>query len=163
MPGYSIIRNTLNELGAQLTPNAWIMNFTLIFLGLGSVIAGWIYFKGFVLQKIILVLFGVSLTLTAFFNHAPIDPDIHYNINENYWHAYFTCATGISFIIFSLTALFIQNKQPDRLFTILTIISVIFLSALTSKVDSLAGIWQRLLFIIAFGWMIYIFNNHIIN
>jgi hypothetical protein len=159
MPGYSIIRNTLSELGAQLTPNAWIMNLELVFLAFGSMIAGWVYYKGFGFQKIILVLFGISLILASFFNHAPINPDIRYNINENGWHAYFISATGLSFIILSVTTGFIPEKHPDRLPTLFTIISVIILSALMSEAEMLAGIWQRLLFIIPFGWMIYIFKS----
>ena len=47
VPGYSIIRNTLSELGAQFAPYAWIMNFIFVSLALGSVIAGWRYFEGF--------------------------------------------------------------------------------------------------------------------
>lgn len=65
-PEYSIIRNTLSQLGAQNTQNAWIMNFTFVTLGIGSIIAGWRYFEGFAFQRLFLVLFGLSLTLAAF-------------------------------------------------------------------------------------------------
>ena len=51
--GYSIIRNTLSELGAQSAPHAWIMNFMFISLALGSVVAGWRYFEGFMFHRIV--------------------------------------------------------------------------------------------------------------
>ena len=95
--GYSLIRNTLSDLGAQSAPNAWIMNSVFVSLAAGSVIAGWEYFEGFMLQRIILVLLGISLTLMAFFNHAPVIPDVKFNIGEDGWHAYFAVYSNILF------------------------------------------------------------------
>ena len=51
-PEYSIMNNTLSQLGAQNTPNAWIMNLTFVSLGISSVIAGWKYFEGFAFQRL---------------------------------------------------------------------------------------------------------------
>ncbi len=158
VPEYSITRNTLGELGAQSAPGAWIMNSVFILLGLGSVIAGWSFFDGFVLHRIILVLFGISLTLTAFFNHAPVDPDIQYNIREAGWNAYFTCTAGLSFIILSIGTSFIQERQSDRQLAICAGISAIILSILMSEADKSAGVWQRFLYLISFGWMICTFK-----
>ena len=159
LPGYSIIRNTLSELGAQFTPEAWIMNSVFVSLALGSVIAGWGYFEGFGLHRIVLLLFCISLTLTAFFNHAPVNPDIQYNVREAGWHAYFACTAGLSFIILSIATSFILEKQQDRLMAKAAGISSIFFTVMMSEADLLAGIWQRFMFIISFGWMIYTFKT----
>jgi hypothetical membrane protein len=156
---YSIICNTLSELGARCEPKAWIMNFIFISLALGSLTAGWGYFKGFLLHRILLALFGISLTLSAFFNHAPINPDIQYNIKEDGWNAYFTCTTELSFIILSIATSLIIEKQQDRVYALAAGISVFILSVLTSESEGAAGIWQRLIFIISFGWMIYNFKR----
>jgi hypothetical membrane protein len=159
VPEYSIISNTLSEIGAQFSPNAWIMNLIFVSLAFGSVIAGWRYFEGFIAHRIVLLLFGISLILLSFFNHAPINPDAHYNLTEDGWHAYFVCSTGLSFIMLSLATSFILEKQRDRLLALAAGISVMFLSVLMAEADRLEGVWQRLIFIIAFGWLIYNFRS----
>ena len=158
-PEYSIIRNTLSQLGAQNSQNAWIMNFTFVSLGIGSIIAGWRYFEGFAFQRLFLILFGLSITLAAFFNHAPVNSLIQYKIPEDGWHSYFIFTTGLTFIILTVTSAFIPQNQTDRLLAIAAGVSVLFLSALMSAAPDKAGIWQRLYFIISFGWMIYNFKN----
>jgi hypothetical membrane protein len=158
-PEYSIASNTLSQLGAQNTPNAWIMNLTFVSLGIGSIIAGWRYFEGFAFQRLFLILFGTSLTLAAFFNHAPINILIQYNIQEDGWHSYFIFTNGLTFVILSVTSTFIIDKQQDRLLAACAGLSAIFLSLLMSEAAQAAGIWQRLFFIISFGWMVYCFNN----
>jgi hypothetical membrane protein len=158
-PEYSIIRNTLSQLGAQNAPNAWIMNFTFMSLGIGSIIAGWRYFEGFAFQRLFLILSGISLTLAAFFNHAPVNTLIQYKISEDGWHSYFMFTTGLTFVILTVSTAFILEKQTDRLLTTAAGVSVIFLSVLMSEAAGMAGVWQRLFFIISFGWMIYSFKE----
>jgi hypothetical membrane protein len=155
VPDYSIIRNTLSELGAQSSPHAWIMNITFVSLAIGSVIAGWAYFEGFTLHRIALVLFGISLVLTALFNNSPVDPDIRYNITEAGFHVYFACTAVLSFTILSIATSLIMERQLERLLAVAAGLSAIILSVLTSESYQLAGVWNRLLFIIPFGWMIF--------
>ena len=157
-PEYSIISNTLSQLGAQNTPNAWIMNFTFVSLGIGSIIAGWRSFEGFAFQRLFLILFGISIILAAFFNHAPVNAPIQYNILENGWHSYFIFTAGMTFVILTVSSTFILEKQTARQLAKAAGISVILLSILTSEVAQAAGVWQRLFFIISFGWMIYSFK-----
>lgn len=159
VPGYSITRNTLSELGAQFTPYAWIMNLVFLSLSLNSVIAGWEYFEDFVLHRTLLVLCAVSFILLALFNHAPADPDILYNIKEAVWHVYFSGTAVLSFIILSIATGFIMEKQYDRMVSIAAGISIILLSVLTSEADRYAGVWQRLMYLVSFGWLIYILKT----
>jgi hypothetical membrane protein len=159
VPDHSIIRNTLSDLGAQYSAGAWIMNSIFVALAFSSVISGWECFEGFVFHRIILVLFGISLVLSAFFNHAPVNPDIQYNIREYGWHLYFTSTTWITFIILTFSTALMLEKQTDRLLAIITGISAGILLLLASEADRTAGIWQRLLFIISFGWMIYTYKT----
>lgn len=158
-PGYSITRNTLSQLGAQNTPNAWIMNFTLVCLGIGSITGGWRFFDGFAFQRIFLVLFGFSVILAAFFNHAPVNNLIQYKIAEDGWHSYFIFTAGLSYVILTVSSVFIIEKHTYRLLTTAAGLSVVLLSLLMSEVPREAGVWQRLNFIITFGWMIYIFKT----
>ena len=158
-PEISIARNTLSELGAQFSPWSWIMNSIFAALALSAVISGWGYYEGFVFLRIILVLFGISLVLSAIFNQAPVNPEIRYNIREDGLHLYFACTTWITFIILTFSTALILEKQADRLLAVITGISAVLLSILASEADRTAGVWQRLLFITSFGWMIYTFKK----
>jgi len=157
--GYSITRNTLSELGAQSAPCAWIMNLVFIFLALSTIIAGWEYFEDFILHRILLLFCSVSLTLLAIFNHAPANPDLLYNIRESGWHVYFAGTAILSFTIFSISTSFILEKQNDRILSIAAGISIILLSLLMSEAERYSGIWQRLMYLISFGWMIYMLKT----
>jgi hypothetical membrane protein len=156
VPGYSITSNSLSDLGGQFAPNAWIMNLVFIIVALNSLIAGWEYFEDFVLHRTVLVLCSVSLSLSAIFTHAPADPHILYNVKEAGWHAYFACTTILSYIILIISTSFIQEKQDDRVVSMAAGFSIILLSILMSEADKYSGIWQRLMYLISFGWMIYI-------
>ena len=158
-PEISITRNTLSELGAQFSPYSWLMNTIFAALGLCAVISGWGCYEGFVFLRIILVLFGISLVLSAIFNQAPVNPEIRYNIREDGLHLYFACTTWITFIILTFSTALILEKQADRLLAVITGISAVLLSLLTTEADHTAGVWQRLLFVISFGWMIYTYKT----
>jgi hypothetical membrane protein len=158
-PGYSIIRNTLSQLGAQNTPNAWIMNVTFVSLGIGSIIAGWRYFEGFAFHRLFLILFGISVTLAAFFSQAPVNALTQYKISEDGWHSYFIFTAGMTFVILTVSSTFILENQKDRLLATAAGVSVIILSIMMSEVPCIKGVWQRLLFITSFGWMVYSFKT----
>ncbi len=159
VPEYSIIVNTLSELGAQSAPYAWIMNSVFIFLSACTVYAGWESYNGFIPHRIFLLVFVISLSLAALFHHAPLNPGIQYNIIENGWHEYFISTTVLSFSILSIATGFVPEKQQERPMAIAAGISVIFLSVMMSEENRLAGIWQRLIFMISFGWLIYNFRT----
>ena len=154
-PDHSITRNTVSDQGAQNSAGAWIINSILVALAFSSVISGWGFYKGFVFHRVILVLFGVSIVLSAIFNNAPVNPEIHYNINEEGWHKYFACITWIFFVILAFSTALILKKQADISLALMAGISAVLLSLLSSEAEQTAGIWQRLLFIISFGWLIY--------
>ncbi|MDP4224268.1 MAG: DUF998 domain-containing protein [Bacteroidota bacterium] len=157
-PEYSIIRNTISELGSQSAPSSWILNSIYVSLAFGSLIAGWGFYRGFIFHRSILLVFSVTLILSAFFNQAPVNPGISYNTSEAGWHSYFAGATVLSFIILSLSTGFIKEKQHDRPAAVLAGISIIFLSILMSEAERFAGIWHRLMFMIMFGWQLLAFK-----
>ena len=70
--GYSIIKHTTSELGAQATPLNWIMNTIFFLLGLSTIIQAFMFFKPYWFHICLITLFGLSLLLTAFFKHSPI-------------------------------------------------------------------------------------------
>lgn len=156
--GYSILKNTTSELGAQKTPNAWVMNTIFILMGVTSVFAGWKYYHGFWFHRIALLVFGASLVFTAFFHHAPIT-DVSFSVPEDEWHSVFASTTGASFTLLAIATGFIRKKTLVRWLPILIGIAATGLSLLMFTLEDYTGLLQRLMFLLSFGWMIYEFNT----
>jgi len=153
-PEHSLTRNTISELGAQCSTFSWIINLLMVALAVSSVMAGWRYYEGYDFHRIILLLFGISLTLAAVFNHAPVSRDAEYSIMEDGWHSYLMNTTWLSFIILTFSTARIQEKPESRLWSIITGLSAISLLLLVKEANQTEGIWQRLQFIISFAWML---------
>ncbi|UNC92199.1 DUF998 domain-containing protein [Candidatus Contubernalis alkaliaceticus] len=151
--GYSIIYHTTSQLGAQMTPNAWVMNIVFFFLGIACIIESWLYLKKYWFQKILLTIFGLSLIFTAIFKHAPIHMDLVYDLREDQLHSFFASMVGFSFTIFAFSAAFIELKPARRLLAVLAAVIAVCFSLLIFN-TVYAGIWQRLMFIISFAWLI---------
>lgn len=158
-PGYSMLRNTTSQLGAQLTPNAWIMNLVFILLGLATLVEGWPLLKGFWFQRLFLVIFCSALIGTAIFRHAPITPGLAFDLQADQWHSSLASLTGSSFVIFAISSAFIEQGFWPRVLAIFAGLGATVLSLLFFNLPSFAGIWQRLIFILAFAWFIYFFSR----
>ncbi len=156
---YHIIRNTTSQLGAQNTPNAWIMNMTFVMLGILSIVSGWAILKGFYFHRTVLLIFGISLMLTAVFRHAPISADLLYNVKHDQLHSFFASLTGFSFTLFAISTAFINENKWHRVLAILVGILATVLSILMFNILEWAGLFQRFIFMISFGWMIYLFHR----
>lgn len=160
VPDQSVISDTLSDLGAQSTPFSWIINSVFAALAFGSVISGWKWFEGFGFHRIILTLFGISLTFASIFNQAPVSPDIPFSISEDGWHSYLMNTTWLTFIILTFSTALILEKPADRMVTVITALSSLLWFLLVSETEKTAGIWQRLQFITGFGWMLYMFSKN---
>jgi hypothetical membrane protein len=152
---YSLIRHTTSQLGAQQAPYAWIMNLGFILIGLASLIAAWQAFRRHPFQKVILSLFSLSLILTGFFSHAPIDPSLPYSLAIDQVHSILATVTGFAFTVFAFSMMFIEQTTVRRLLALAIACMATGLSMLMWLVGSFAGIWQRLIFILAFAWLIF--------
>ena len=152
--GYTIMKNTTSHLGAQNTPNAWIMNLIFFLLGFITIQEAWIYLKQYWVQKFMLTIFGLGLVGVAIFKHAPIVQGIPYSLFEDTIHSIFASIVGFSFTLFTVSAAFIETTNKRRIIALLVGVVVTVLSVLMSSLPDFAGIWQRLIFIISFAWLI---------
>jgi len=152
---YSILKNTTSHLGAQGAPYAWVMNVVFAMLGTATIVDGWGRLSNFWLHKAALVVFGTSLFLTAFFQHAPIVPDIGFNMLEDDLHSIFATITGFSFTFFAIASAFIESTRRRKIIAAGVGITATLLSMLIFNVAELAGVWQRMMFIIVFAWLVY--------
>jgi len=156
---YSILRNTTSHLAAQNTPNAWIMNLVFIFLGAATIVVGWERLKKFWIHKIILTCFGSALILTAVFQHAPIEHNIPFNIKEDELHSLFANICGWSFVSFAISAAFVETSSKRKILAVVAGVISLTLSILMFTFSDYMGIWQRLIFIISFAWLLFFLNG----
>jgi len=156
---YSIIKNTTSQLGAQNTPNAWVMNLPFIGLGLSVIYQGINKLKRYYFQQFIILIFGISFILTGIYRHAPIDSSLSYNGYHDMLHSFFATSTGFAFTLFAFSLSFIQKIKRQRVLSILIAIVATILSILMFYLPQLAGIWQRGIFILSFAWFLYIFEQ----
>lgn len=156
--GYSILKHTTSELGGQNTKNSFIMNISFILLGLSSIIEGGIYLKGFLMHRVLLILFGLSLIGAGVFSHMPIY-DGPYSQREDYYHSIASSLTGFTFTMFAISSAFIERTKKRRVMAVSVAILGIILSLLMIYLNEYAGLWQRLIFISSFTWIIYFLNG----
>jgi len=157
--GYSILSNTTSQLGAQNTPNAWVMNITFGLLGLACIGEASLYLKEYWFQKILLIIFGLGLILTAIFQHAPINEAVAYNLLEDQIHSISASIVGFSFTIFSISVAFIEETNKRRIIALCMGLLATGLSFLMFSVTDLTGVWQRLMFTTSFAWLLFFFEG----
>lgn len=156
---YSILQNTTSHLGAQHAPYAWVMNTTFVLLGLGSMLSGWPYLKGYGFHKLALLIFGFSLIGAAIYQHAPIVAGVAFDAEEDWMHSIFSSVTGASFTVFAMSAAFILRHRTAKISALTVGVLAVLLSVLIFTIPDFRGIWQRALFIMAFGWLIVLFSG----
>lgn len=152
---YSILKNTTSHLGAQGAPSAWIMNLVFALLGISAIIDSYSRLKGYPVHKVVIVIFGASLIFTAFFQHAPIVTGAAFSETEDTLHSIFASTTGFSFVFFAISSAFIESTGKRRIIAFGAGIFATLLSVLIFSVPDLAGIWQRMMFITTFAWLIF--------
>ena len=151
-PGYSIIANTTSHLGAQGSPNAWIMNLTFILLGITSL---WIAIQSKIrLYQVVGSMFGLSLLLTGVFKHGALIDGYTTVLLEDQMHSVFATTTGISFVILAFSHGF-MSKGKQRWIGIILAIAASLISLGMAMMPPYMGILQRLMFILSFSWLFF--------
>lgn len=155
MEGYSMIKNTTSQLGAQLTPNAWVMNSIFSLLG---IIYAYQFLKAKNLNwsiRFLVLIFGASLIGTAIFSHAPIDLNLDYNEWEDKLHSFFASLTGFSFVGASMLIATFEKKTRLKIYGIGAAVFSMLMSLLIFTVTDYMGVWQRMMFLVSFFWLSY--------
>lgn len=157
--GYSILRHTTSHLGAQTAPNAWIMNLVFFLLGAACILESWILLRRFRINRILLYVFGLGLMGVAIFKHAPVVEGLAYSAFEDSMHSFFATLVGFSYTLFALSATLIERANKRRAAALLAGIMAIVFTVLIFGIQELAGLWQRIMFIALFGWLIFFFEG----
>lgn len=159
VPEYVIFKNTTSHLGAQNAPNAWIMNLSFILIGAATIHEMWKALGAFWFQKIIISVFAIGLIMTGIFHHAPIVEGIPFSDFQDQMHSIFASIVGFSFTLFAISIAFIEEEKNRRIIAFIVCLGSMAISVLIFTVPDFAGIWQRIMFIGAFGWLIDYINR----
>ena len=160
---YSIVSNTTSHLGAQHAPNAWMMNVVFIILGVATILRSFVFRGKQVISQYLLVLFGVSLIMTAVFRHRPIINDVEFNVLHDQLHSLFASIVGFSFVLFSFSFLLSQVKKSIKIIAVSLGVAATFLSLMMLFFPQYMGIFQRIMFIGSFYWIMKVSNMMSVN
>ena len=155
----SVIRNPLINHGEHSLTCSLILNSTFLLLATGSLIAGWKYYEGLVFHRIILLLFCLFLIITAISGLVTFIDSLRNFIGLGQLQFYFITNVWLTFIILVFSTYTLSDTRKERDLTILTGISAALMLIFISESDNSAGLWERILLLISFGWIIHTFNN----
>ncbi len=150
--GYSILSNTTSHLGAQSSPYSWVMNMVFVCLG---VMAVWITYQSRIrYHQIVGLIFGLSLALTGFFQHAPLIDSVSVNQQHDLIHSIFASITGFSFTLLAAGHGFISQGSQRTAGIIMAFVAT-SISIGMMLFPSIMGLLQRVMFVSAFGWLFF--------
>ncbi len=150
--GYSILSNTTSHLGAQGSPNAWVMNFVFMCLGAMSI---WIVLSSKIrFYQVVGMIFGLSLILTGVFRHAPLMDSIRTNLFHDQLHSVFASITGFSFTFLAAGHGFMSHKWQRASGLIMAVVATLIPLGMIA-LPTFMGLFQRVMFMSAFGWLFF--------
>ncbi|OIQ18747.1 DUF998 domain-containing protein [Lacinutrix sp. MedPE-SW] len=153
---YSLIENTVTELGSQNVPGNWIANSSIILLGVATFFLGLITLKTNVIQNIALFFFSFSFILTGVFEMAgPYYNQQNYNYIQDGFHSLFSTITGFAFCFFCALLLMVLKTKKDKIQTLTMLGFAISATFLIITFPEYKGIIQRILFTAAFSWLFF--------
>ena len=152
--GYNVVRHSLSELGAQSAPNGWMMNAVFILLSAVTAWLGTIVLRRFWLPFYLLCFFVISLGLTAIYHHAPITETLYLE-REHVMHSIFSTITGVVFSVYCVAMLLTLQHRLDKALAFFMLCLAVGLSLLIVIFPDFTGVFQRVLFFTAFGWIFY--------
>ena len=110
---YSVIGNSLSELGAQSMPGNWIRDSVFILLSIVTVLLGTKVLHRFWIPLYLLYFFAIALDFTAIYQHAPVS-NLFYLEEEHITHFIFSLITGVAFSAYCIAIVFTIAKSVDK-------------------------------------------------
>lgn len=155
---YSIVKNSINELGSQQTPRSWIINFTIALISIATLLLGRKALQLKTSLRIVLYIFCTSFFLTTIFKITGVNfRKISF---DEILHSFFSNITGLAFCFFCLLLLWQLKLKKHRIQTLVILIIVLILSFLFFNIPEMKGFFQRIMFIIVFGWLFIAFVQY---
>ncbi len=156
--GYSVIANTVSELGAQMTHNNFVAIIGFVAFGLGIVIE-WLRHRMWATTPFLL--FGIFIAAAGLSPHKPIDPAVAYNEIIHRLHSVMASTSGIAvtlgFIWQGLKENVMQKRWIDFYMAGICLIMPMAMFA----IPEFQGLIQRLMYFQVFVWLWFFFPVHL--
>lgn len=152
MDGYSAVRNTVSDLGAQGHPRRWIMH--LGFLAFGVVLCAGVLAHGPSLRTLPILMYGVRVACTGIFCAAPFQGPGPVDRTEAYLHAVLAQCAGVAFCIGIVVQLWAAHQRALVSVHAGFLAGVILCSALFGLLPEYRGLAQRALYLVSLFWLV---------
>jgi hypothetical protein len=153
--GYSWIVHTTSESAAQGLESAWIARLGFLFFGMAvlwlAAAAETVWARGVVWMRLA---FGGFMISTAAFSHEPWIGDVAFDPIEDMLHSFTATAMGFALTLGVLLRLLQRWGQDTRgrVLDLLALLSATFIPMLMLFQPDIAGLVQRLMFLVAYVW-----------
>ena len=154
--GYSVIANTVSELGAQMTRNNFVAIIGFTAFGLGIVIE-WLRHRSWV--TIPFLLFGIFIIAAGLLPHRPINLAVPYNEIIHRLHSVMASAGGIAVTLGFLWQGLRESAIKKRIFDLYMASICLIMPMAMFSIPEFQGLIQRLMYVQVFIWMWFFFPN----
>jgi hypothetical membrane protein len=158
-PPYQWTQNTISELAAQGYSLAWIMR--LGFTGFGALASlgaihrlaanprhNW--------PEVGILLYALAILLSGVFSTTPFQAGVDYSETEAGLHSIMATSAGIAISLAMLLCGLLEQRRTPRIVHLSALTLTLLLSSLFGAFPAKAGIIQRGLYIVGFGWLVYL-------
>ena len=146
---YSTVTNLISELGAQHTPNNFIMICAFIALGGGIVLDGG---RRFQVPSLPFILFGLAMAIVGIFPHKPLDSSQSFNAMYHNLHGIMASIAGTAITVGLIWQGFRTHGRQRFICFYMAMIAIIF-PILMLSIPSYQGIIQRVMYLHVLGWI----------
>ena len=154
---YSIVSNTVSELGAQATKNNIIAILGFIAFGSGVIIE---WFRQPSKNTLPFLFFGTFMILAGILPHKPIDSSLSYSTTTDQLHSLMASASGIAITIGFLWSGIRSPRAKMRMFSFYMAIICVTLPLIMLATPKYQGIIQRLMYFQVFAWLWFFYPKY---
>jgi hypothetical membrane protein len=160
---YNWMHNTISELASQGYRNKWIMQ--VGFIGFGILLSIGVFQnirleENYRFHQILLVIYAVGILLAGIFCTRPFVDGIPYSEVEARLHSIFASIAGFA-LSAAMLLYFLTDHSRRRILHAISLVLVLGLSISFGLASSYAGIVQRILYLVGFIWLVFIYNSPI--
>ena len=160
---YNWMHNTISELASQGYPNKWVMQ--IGFIGFGvllsiGAITNFLQEGKYRFIHLPLFIYALGILLAGIFCTRPFVDGIPYSEVEARLHSIFASIAGFA-LSAAMLLYFLTDHSRRRILHAISLVLVLGLSISFGLASSYAGIVQRILYLVGFIWLVFIYNSPI--
>lgn len=160
---YDWKRNTISELASQGYRHKWIMQ--IGFIGFGfllsiGAITNFRQGRKYRFRHLPLIIYALGILMAGIFCTRPFVDGVPYSEVEARLHSSFASIAGFA-LSAAMLLYFLTDQSRRRILHAISLVLVLGLSIAFGLASSYAGIVQRILYLVGFSWLIFIYNSPI--